>query len=144
MSYATKADLELRYGASEIAQLERGLVGSSIETALQDASDIADGYIGAYYAVPLSGTPANIRIYICDIARYLLWKSRASQEVRQRYEDAISYLKLIASGRAKLLVKDVVTEDVVSAGSSPSTAPIGTTYTGGVFGDSVLDLMPKL
>ena len=143
--YATKADLELRYGVPEVAQLERGLTESqSINTALDDASQIADGYICAYYTVPLEGAPQNLKIYVCDIARYLLWKSRASEEVRQRYEDAISYLKLVASGRAKLLVKNEITEEVKVATKSPSTAPIGTTYAGGVFGDDVLGKMPTM
>jgi len=64
--------------------------------------------------------------------------------VRQRYEDAISYLKLVASGKAKLLVKNEITEEVKVATKSPSTAPIGTTYTGGVFGDDVLGKMPTM
>ena len=111
---------------------------------MDDASQIADGYICAYYTVPLEGAPQNLKIYVCDIARYLLWKSRASEEVRQRYEDAISYLKLVASGKAKLLVKNEITEEVKVATKSPSTAPIGTTYTGGVFGDDVLGKMPTM
>lgn len=50
--YAPKVDLELRYGVPEVAQLERGLTESqSINTALDDASQIADGYICAYYTV---------------------------------------------------------------------------------------------
>lgn len=143
--YATKDDLVLRYSAAEVAQLERGLTPEqSIGTSIQDATEIVNGYISAQYTVPLLHPPANIKIYVCDIARYLLYKSRATEEVRQRYEDAISFLKLVAAGKAKLQVINEETQEVEEPKKSPATMPIGTRYSGGVFADSVLDLMPSI
>ncbi|MEG2269440.1 MAG: phage protein Gp36 family protein, partial [Acinetobacter sp.] len=53
--YANRSDLVLRYGEIEISQLERGLTGGeSVNSYIEDASDIADGYIGVIYDVPLS------------------------------------------------------------------------------------------
>lgn len=142
--YASRADLKERFGVSEVEQLERGLiVGQSVETALQDASDIADGYLAVRYSVPLSAPPANLKIYICDIARYLLWKSRASDEVRQRYEDAIAFLKLVAIGKARLQVIETDGQ-VKPATVNNARAAVGSTYRGGVFGDAVLGQMPDV
>lgn len=143
--YATRDDMVKRYSLNEISQLERYLMGDeSVEAAIADAGSIIDGWIGAKYAIPLEYPPENIKIFVCDIARYLLWKSKASEEVRRRYEDAMSYLKGVSKGTNVLLVKNPTTEEVKPAAKSPSTMPIGTTYRGGVFSDDVLNQMPSI
>ncbi|ENW05739.1 gp436 family protein [Acinetobacter beijerinckii] len=143
--YATRDDMVKRYSLNEISQLERYLMGDeSVEAAIADAGSIIDGWIGAKYAIPLEYPPDNIKIFVCDIARYLLWKSKASEEVRRRYEDAMSYLKGVSKGTNVLLVKNPITEEVKPAAKSPSTMPIGTTYRGGVFSDDVLNQMPSI
>ncbi len=146
--YADRSDMVLRFSEYEIANLENTLNGvESINSAIQDASDIADGYVGVKYSIPLPEVPKNLKIIICDIARYFLWKNEASEEVRKRYEDAIAFLKRVADGKAILTIKitDASGQDeVVKADTSPQTMPIGTTYRGGVFGDVVLDMMPSI
>lgn len=143
--YATRDDMVKRYSLNEISQLERYLMGGeSVEAAIADAGSIIDGWIGAKYSIPLEYPPDNIRIFVCDIARYLLWKSKASEEVRRRYEDAMSYLKGVSKGTNVLLLKNPITEEVKPAAKSPSTMPIGTTYRGGVFSDDVLNQMPSI
>lgn len=143
--YATREDMILRYGLGEITQLERGLTDTeSVDSFLKDASDIADGYIGVVFDVPLPHPPSNLKIYICDIARFLLWRSKASEQVRQRYEDAIAFLKRVADGKAVLLVKNESTQEVTKPSKVKASAPLGTTYTGGVFSNSELDKMPSI
>lgn len=143
--YATRDDMVKRYSLNEISQLERYLMGDeSVEAAIADAGSIINGWIGAKYAIPLEYPPDNIKIFVCDIARYLLWKSKASEEVRRRYEDAMSYLKGVSKGTNVLLVKNPTTEEIIPAAKSPSTMPIGTTYRGGVFSDDVLNQMPSI
>lgn len=143
--YTTKSDLVLRYGEIEISQLERALTANeSVNSYIEDASDIADGYIGVIYDVPLIHPPKNLKIYICDIARFLLWRSKASDQVRQRYEDAIGFLKRVADGKATLLIQDAETQEVTKPKKVKATAPLGTTYTGGVFSNAKLDDMPSL
>ena len=146
--YADYNDMVLRFSEHEVKRLETTLtVNESVESAIQDASDIADGYIGIKYPIPLPEVPKNLKIYICDIARYLLWKTKASEQVCQRYEDAISFLKRVSDGKAILTIKitdSAGVEDVIKADTSPSTMPIGTTYRGGVFGDDVLNNMPSI
>lgn len=145
MAYATREDLVARFGVKEIESLERALtLDESVSTACRDASDIADGYIATNYIVPLVSPPTNIKIYICDIARYLLLKSKPSDIVEKRYQDAISYFKLLAQGKVKLQVENAQTGQSETASRKPATQPIGTKYTGGVFGDDVLDRMPSI
>lgn len=143
--YATRDDMVKRYSLTEVSQLERYLTGGeSVDAAIVDAGSIIDGWIGAKYAVPLEYPPDNIKIFVCDIARYLLWKSKASEEVRRRYDDAMSYLKGVSKGTNVLLVKNPTTQEVKPAAKSPTAMPIGTTYRGGVFSDDVLNQMPSV
>ncbi|QOW46458.1 MULTISPECIES: gp436 family protein [Acinetobacter] len=143
--YASRDDMVLRYGLTHIAQLERNLtVNESVQSYIQDASDIADGFIGVAYTVPLEHPPKNLTIYICDIARYLLHRQQAPDEVRQRYEDAIAFLKRVADGKATLLIKREDTQEVTQAKKVKAVAPLGTTYRGGVFGDDILNNMPSV
>ena len=143
--YATRDDMVKRYGQAEISQLERYLMGDeSVDAAIADAGSIIDGWIGAKHAIPLEYPPDNIKIFVCDIARYLLWKSKASEEVRRRYDDAMSYLKGVSKGTNVLLVKNPTTQEVKPAAKSPTTMPIGSTYRGGVFSDDVLNQMPSV
>ena len=143
--YATRDDMVKRYSLAEVSQLERYLSGGeSVNAAIEYAGSIIDGWIGAKYAVPLEYPPDNIKIFVCDIARYLLWKSKASEEVRRRYDDAMSYLKGVSKGTNVLLVKNPTTQEVKPAAKSPTAMPIGTTYRGGVFSDDVLNKMPSV
>ena len=147
--YADRNDMVLRFGEREVKQLEASIQAEnsmSVEATLQDASEEIDGYIAVRYSLPLTETPQNLKRLACDIARYKLWKSRASDEVRQRYDDAIAFLKLIANNKASLLIKDVSTNETLTdpPKAKPVSVPIGTTYTGGVFGDSVLNNMPSV
>lgn len=143
--YATRDDMVTRYGQAEISQLERYLMGDeSVEAAIADAGSMVDGWIGAKYTLPLEHPPNNVKIFVCDIARYLLWKSRASEEARRRYEDAVSFFKGVSNGKNILTVTNTDTEKVEPAKKLPATIPIGTSYTGGVFGDATLDMMPSI
>ena len=143
--YADRSDLVLRYGEIEISQLERALTANeSVNSYIEDASDIADGYIGVIYDVPLTHPPKNLKIYICDIARFLLWRAKASDQVRQRYEDAIGFLKRVADGKATLLIQNTETQEVTKPKKVRASAPLGTTYAGGVFSNAKLDDMPSL
>lgn len=147
--YADRNGMVLRFGEREIKQLEVNIQAEgsmSVDAALQDACEEVDGYIAVRYSLPIAETPQNLKRLVCDIARYKLWKSRASDEVRQRYEDAIAFLKRVADNKASLLIKDAVTNETLAdpPKQQPSTVAIGTSYTGGVFGDSILNNMPSI
>ncbi|MFN3074031.1 gp436 family protein [Acinetobacter sp. TY1] len=144
--YATKNDLEARFGEGEIQQLEAmQTVANSIEEALQDASEEIDSYIAVRYNIPLPETPSTLRRIACNIARYRLYFQQPTEEIENRYKAEIDFLKRVADGKAVLNVlnaQNEVTEE--KPVNSPTTMPIGTTYRGGVFGDAVLGMMPSI
>ncbi len=144
--YATRNDLEARFGEGELQQLEiMQTVGNSIEEALQDASEEIDSYIAVKYVLPLPSTPSTLKRIACNIARYRLYFQQPTEEVENRYKAEIDFLKRIADGKATLNIlnsQNEVTEEQPK--NKPSTMPIGTTYTGGVFGDDVLNMMPSI
>ena len=144
--YATEADLVARFG-DEIENLKTMLPSqSSVQDAIQDATEEINGYIGGRYALPLPNVPSNLERMACDIARYRLYFQQPTEEVRQRYEDAVSFLKLVANNKAHLQIQDAASNQIVDdqPKNKPSTMPIGTSYKGGVFGDSTLDMMPSI
>ena len=144
--YATEADLVARFG-EEIGSLK--LMVSSptfVDDAIQDAVEEINGHIGGRYPLPLPNVPSNLKRMACDIARYRLYFERPTEEVRKRYEDAIAFLKRVADNKAHLQIQlpetNVIVDDQPK--NRPSTTPIGTTYTGGVFGDETLNKMPTM
>lgn len=111
MTYAALQDLIDLCGQLELVQLtdradppagamDAGVIGA----ALASADSEIDAYLSVRYALPLDTTPQVIADAAADIARYRLWKDRASDEVRRRYDDAIKLLKALANGGARLEV----------------------------------------
>lgn len=144
--YATRNDLETRFGEGELQQLEMmQTVGNSIEEALQDASEEIDSYIAVRYVLPLPSIPSTLKRIACNVARYRLYFQQPTEEIENRYKAEIDFLKRVADGKATLNIlnpQNEVSEEQPK--NKPSTMPIGTTYTGGVFGDSILDKMPSI
>ena len=144
--YATEPDLVARFG-EEIGNLKLMVSNPTfVDDAIQDATEEINGHIGGRYPLPLPNVPSNLKRMACDIARYRLYFEQPTEEVRKRYEDAIAFLKRVADSKAHLQIQLPETNQIVDdqPKGRPSTAPVGTSYTGGVFGDSVLDQMPSL
>lgn len=144
--YATRNDLEARFGEEEVQELEMmQSVGNSIEEAIQDASEEIDSYIAVRYTLPLPSIPSTLKRVACNIARYRLYFQQPIEEVENRYKAEIDFLKRVADGKAVLNIlnaqNEVTEEKPVNA---PSTLPIGSTYRGGVFGDDVLSMIPSI
>lgn len=144
--YATRDDLIARFG-TEVEQLEsmHPQGNTAVQSAIQDATEEIDGYLAGRYDLPLPNIPNNLKRLTCDIARYYLYFQQPTELVEKRYEQAIDYLKMVANNKAHLSILDnqnQITEEKLR--NSPITAPIGTTYTSGVFGDDVLNKMPSL
>lgn len=107
MAYATQSDLVERFGEQELAQRCNRVDGSTIDTAvlgraLDDAAAEIDSYLATRYTLPLATTPVVLTRLACDIARYRLYDDGTPDTVRQRYEDAVSLLKRMASGDVTL------------------------------------------
>jgi len=144
--YATEQDLVARFGA-EIGNLKLMVSNPDfVKDAIQDATEEINGHIGDRYPLPLPNVPSNLKRMACDIARYRLYFEQPTEEVRKRYEDAIAFLKRVADNKAHLQIQLPETNEIVDdqPKNKPSTVPIGTSYTGGVFGDATLDKMPTM
>lgn len=102
MTYATRADLEDRYGADEVALRESVLPAGAVGRILTGADAEIDSYVSSRYTVPLSPVPANIVNLAAAIGRYHLLGEAATDRARQDYEDARSYLRDVQAGRALL------------------------------------------
>ena len=109
-AYAAPADIGAQYGAETLLLLtDRDGDGQAdpgaAERALADATAEIDGYLAGRYALPLeSGRAAALRRTAVDIAVYRLAAdaTAATDERRRRYEDAVRFLKGIASGEIRL------------------------------------------
>ncbi|MFX3621873.1 MAG: gp436 family protein [Acinetobacter radioresistens] len=143
--YATEADMVKRF-ADDIEELKlmHADAAVSINEALQDAAEEINGYIGGRYPLPLPNVPSNLNRMACDIARYRLYYQRPTEEVRNRYKDAIKFLERVQDEKAHLQIQTATNEIVDDQPKGrPTTMPIGTSYVGGVFGDETLDKMPS-
>lgn len=145
--YATKEDLVARFGQNilSLALMFPADVPDPLETALQDACEEVDGYLAVRYPLPLPNVPNNLKRIVCEIARYKLYFEEAPEATEVRYRMAIDFLKGVRDGKNSLAILDInnqISDDQPK--NKPSTMPIGTSYTGGVFGDDTLNKMPTM
>lgn len=102
MSYITSQQYVARFGQEELSELLASGSGLSFNAAAQDASAIIDSYLESSptraEALPLDPIPARVVEIAGEITRYKLWGAKASEQVTERYKDAIAYLEKIAAG----------------------------------------------
>jgi phage gp36-like protein len=77
------------------------------EQTVQDALDDSDAEINSYITaanltVPLNPVPRVIVTREIEIARYKLWRDRASEKVQADYAGAVAWLKMLAAGQVQL------------------------------------------
>ena len=88
------------FKAAEIKAADAALV--KINRALADATSEINAHLLGRYQLPLEQTPEVIKLKCADIARYLLHDDHPTDQVKQRYEDAMRYLQKVASGQISL------------------------------------------
>ena len=115
MNYCTYVDLVERYGPIELDQLTNHAGDCpAIQSAITDASSEIDVYLAGRYVLPLlPPIPIVLKRCACDIARYYLWDLQTTDQIRERYQDAIALLKGMANG-------DVILEVAVAAEPTPN------------------------
>ena len=109
MTYATLTDLSERAGDTEIRQIaDHDRDGTPdpdvIAAALADADSTIDGYIGAKYDLPLASVPSLVNTWAVSIARYILHRNGAPENVKEDYKEAIAALKDVSRGLIALPV----------------------------------------
>ncbi|MBL9102159.1 MAG: DUF1320 domain-containing protein [Myxococcales bacterium] len=109
MSYASLQTLTDQFGADEVTRsADRDQDGVAdvgvVDRALADADGEIDSYIGSVYKLPLDPVPSVVVTYAGAIALYRmsLQTGVLTDEKRQRYEDAIRWLRDVAAGKATL------------------------------------------
>jgi phage gp36-like protein len=81
----------------------------TVEGAIADADAEIDGYVGRRHAVPLDPVPPMLVKLSADIAvrnLYGLRPGSVPEEVKDRYKDAVRFLKDVSSGVVSLGVDD--------------------------------------
>ncbi len=73
-----------------------------INQKLLDADSIINGHLATRYQVPLTTVPRLIVTAACDLARYALYDDIATEQITQRYKDAIKLLEAIGAGKVSL------------------------------------------
>ena len=103
MTYATRADLEARFGAEEALDLA-GMQDQRIESALADAAAEIDAALASAYRLPLAGGswPRLVGI-ACDLARRALYDDVSPEEVTARAERSQAALARLVAGDEALL-----------------------------------------
>lgn len=107
MTYAAKDDIEKIHGTDALERVadrdgDGEIDTDAVDLALESASSEIDSYISVRYDVPLASPSPMVKQVCVDIAVYRLAVSttRLTDEMRQRYEDAVEWLKSIAKGNA--------------------------------------------
>ncbi|WP_096959107.1 gp436 family protein, partial [Escherichia coli] len=103
MNYATETDMRARYREDLLRPLLAVPRSDEPDTrklnrALTDASALIDSYLSARYTLPLAVVPAVLVQHCCAIAFYYLCDQRASDQARDRYREALAWLKDVMNG----------------------------------------------
>jgi phage gp36-like protein len=108
MAYATQDDLLKLIPPEELAELttEEGETPDAaiVSEAIVKADSEIDAYCGVRYLVPFEPAPARIKSLSVDLALYHLYSRRSGAPAvrRQKYDDAINFLRDLAAGVAVL------------------------------------------
>lgn len=107
MTYASTTDLSNRFGNDELMDIAANETGDAlndtrITSALEDADAEINTYLSTRYSLPLTSAPSVLVGVACDIARYRLYANQTTDEVTERYNSRIAWLKSISKGDAAL------------------------------------------
>ncbi|EAU2361470.1 DUF1320 domain-containing protein [Salmonella enterica subsp. enterica] len=116
MMYAGAQDMRDRYNNLDELLIQPGtddLNEKKLTQALNDAGALADSYLSAKYTLPLAVVPQVLVQHCCAIAFYYLCDQQASEQARDRYREALTWLREVKSGGIPIGVDE--------AGSAPES-----------------------
>ena len=124
MPYATIADLQVRYGDTELRQLSDigtprsgAMVDAVLLRALLDASAWIDGYLVGRYALPISDAPALAKLNLdCAAeARFLLMHTNVDEAAQKAHDERAAFYRSVAKGDITL----------IAPGAAPAAVGVG-------------------
>ena len=115
----TKKDMVERFGEAELAMLtdhkNRTVINDTVlDLAMNDASVEAQSYLKGAGIIIVNPQKALI-LKVCDIARYYLYENAMTEIVRERYNNAVSWLKTVQKNPA-MLREDTADDDDINSG----------------------------
>ncbi|MFA6690748.1 MAG: DUF1320 domain-containing protein [Saccharofermentanales bacterium] len=112
MAYCSQEDLLKLIPEVELAELTAESGDTPDSAIVSDCIGQADAEINSYLAVryrfPLAATPDRVKSLSIDIAIYHIYsrRDRIPESRRQKYKDAVAFLKAVALGRAEIIGAD--------------------------------------
>lgn len=116
MMYASAQDMRDRYeNLDDLLRLPGtdDLNEKKLTQALNDAGALADSYLSAKYTLPLAVVPQVLVQHCCAVAFYYLCDQQPSDQARDRYREALTWLREVKSGSIPIGVDE--------AGSAPES-----------------------
>ncbi|WP_354624841.1 phage protein Gp36 family protein [Psychromonas sp. MME2] len=108
--YCSVNEMAKRFGQKELDKLARAddnsFDATQVEQAITDATDRIDGYLASRYTLPFISVPTVLNRLCADMSRYFLYDSNAPEQIKTRYDEAISFLKSVSTGQASLGLTD--------------------------------------
>lgn len=116
MMYASAQDMRDRYeNLDDLLRLPGtdDLNEKKLTQALNDAGALADSYLSAKYTLPLAVVPQVLVQHCCAVAFYYLCDQQPSDQARDRYREALTWLREVKN--------DSIPIGVDEAGSAPES-----------------------
>ncbi|EHE9178918.1 DUF1320 domain-containing protein [Salmonella enterica] len=116
MMYASAQDMRDRYDNLDMLLFQPDSDAPNekkLAQALSDAGALADSYLSAKYSLPLAVVPQVLVQHCCAIAFYYLCDQQVTDQVRDRYRDAMTWLREVKNGSIPIGVDE--------AGSAPES-----------------------
>ncbi|EJQ5670124.1 DUF1320 family protein [Salmonella enterica] len=101
MLYASAQDMRDRYGNLDDLLRQPGtddLNERKLTQALNDAGALVDSYLSAKYSLPLAVVPQVLVQHCCTVAFYYLCDEQPSEQARDRYREALTWLREVKNG----------------------------------------------
>lgn len=95
------------YSAQDVADADQALV--KIQAAIASAERLIDSYISPRYSLPLLQDfidQSSLPEFCSDIVRFKLMDDRTTEEVENRYKEALRWLRDVSMNKASLGAQD--------------------------------------
>ncbi|EJW7609267.1 DUF1320 family protein [Salmonella enterica] len=101
MMYASAQDMRDRYeNIDDLLRLPGtdDLNEKKLTQALNDAGALVDSYLSVKYSLPLAVVPQVLVQHCCTVAFYYLCDEQPSEQARDRYREALTWLREVKNG----------------------------------------------